>query len=130
MSDGKTFHGNKWMPIMYTTYYGIMKEICEKHGYALALHGSMLRDLDLIMVPWIDKPDPAELVFHEFRKKIGYLVPDGALPYSSKVDKPHGRIAYAIPSGSGGYLDISVTKSTTVMHEDRTCFTKDQSEAE
>ena len=28
---------------------------CE-HGYAIGLHGSMVRDCDLIAVPWVDKP--------------------------------------------------------------------------
>lgn len=43
--------------------YPDMAEIARKHGYALAAHGSLARDFDLICIPWTASPsDPAEVV--------------------------------------------------------------------
>lgn len=100
----KVSHGHKWMPVMYATYFGIFKEIAEKHGYALALHGSMVRDLDLIAIPWVETPTSPDALIHDLCKAIGYLEPKKPVPEI----RPHGRISYAISTGGGGYLDISV----------------------
>jgi hypothetical protein len=103
----KPHHGHKWMPVMYAHYYGILKEVAESHGYALALHGSFSRDMDLIAVPWIETPKPAIDMLIAFRKQIGIHRFDGKA-YDSFTDKPHGRTAYTIETGGGGYIDISV----------------------
>jgi hypothetical protein len=38
----------------YAALYPALAEIARKHGYALAVHGSMQRDFDVIAVPWIE----------------------------------------------------------------------------
>jgi hypothetical protein len=103
----KAYHGNKWMPVMYATYYGILKEIAIEHGYALALHGTLGRDLDLIAVPWIENPKDPIKMLKSFREGIGFTGTDGE-SYDTLEQKPHGRIAYTIQSGGGGYFDISI----------------------
>ena len=35
--------------------YPDLAEIAREHGYALAVHGSLARDFDLIAVPWREK---------------------------------------------------------------------------
>lgn len=59
-------------------------------GYALALHGSMMRDLDVIAVPWTDaaSTDINELAFELQKAVIGI----GSASYSWEK-KPHGRMA-------------------------------------
>jgi hypothetical protein len=48
---------------VYCALYPELAEIARKHGYALAIHGSLARDFDLICVPWTEKPGlPAEVV--------------------------------------------------------------------
>lgn len=48
---------------VYCALYPQLAEIARKHGYALAIHGSLARDFDLICVPWTEKPGlPAEVV--------------------------------------------------------------------
>ena len=101
----KVDHGHKWMPIMYANFYGILKDVAEKHGYALTLHGSLSRDLDLVAIPWIqDAGDPKKML-KEMSKAIGS---SSLIDVGGWEKKPHGRIAYTINSGGGGYVDISV----------------------
>lgn len=104
----KGHHGHKWIAVIYATYFGMLKEIAEQHGYALAVHGSFTRDMDLIAVPWINNADDPMLMLAEMKKKVGFVVEGEVNPYDSIGNKPHGRIAYTIAIGGGGYIDISV----------------------
>ena len=98
----KPHHGNKWMPVMYANYYGILKDIAEEHGYALAVHGTLDRDLDLIAVPWTEDASSPSVLIEAFCKSLG------SQSVSTFEQKPHGRAAYSIITGGGGYIDISV----------------------
>lgn len=106
MAKKDPHHGNKWMPCMYVTYYGMLKDIAMKHGYALAVHGTVTRDFDLIAVPWIERPKPVISMLKEFADVIGYCYKKE--PYSLKSKKNHGRMSYTFLTGSGGYIDLSV----------------------
>lgn len=98
---------NKWLPIIYATYYQTLKKIAESHGYALAIHGSLINDMDLVAVPWVDTAgDPMDMLA-DMGKAIGRGFVDEN-PYDSKAVKPHRRTAYTFISGGGGYFDISI----------------------
>lgn len=103
----KPHHGNKWMPVLYACYYGILKDIAHEYGYALAIHGSLTRDFDLIAVPWIENPKDHLEMLDKFAEALGTVRFEGK-PYNSCEQKPHNRMTYTIPSGGGGYLDISI----------------------
>ncbi len=103
----KLHHGNTWMPALYACFFGILKKIAQEHGYALAVHGSFTRDMDLIAVAWVENPKPHLEMLAAFQKALGEVRVDGQ-PYDSMEVKPCGRLAYTIASGGGGYLDISV----------------------
>lgn len=48
---------------VYCALYPELAKITRKHGYALAVHGSLARDFDLICVPWVPTPsEPADVV--------------------------------------------------------------------
>ena len=48
---------------IYAGIYPELAEIARKHGHALAVHGSMARDFDIIAIPWTeDASDPQEIV--------------------------------------------------------------------
>ena len=102
----KPSNDNKWLPIMYCTFFGMFKESAEKHGYCLAVHGSLTRDMDLILVPWTEDPDPVTAVLKDWEDIVGDVPREK--PYTSRKEKPHGRVAYTIPTGAGGYVDVSV----------------------
>jgi hypothetical protein len=98
--------------------------LARTHGYALGLHGSMNRDLDLIAVPWVDDAQPADVLVEAIRAAVdGYMIADGTAagrwdPEKSAFvpavvrtpsHKPHGRLAWSIHfSGSAFYIDLSV----------------------
>ena len=95
------------------TYVGLidpMRKVARHLGYALAVHGSLARDIDLIAVPWIDDAvEPAALVgaLIEVIKgfdKNGFAFVDKDCPRL----KPHGRLAWSIHFTGGGYFDLGV----------------------
>lgn len=88
-------------------------------GYAIAVHGSMARDLDIVAIPWTEDAVSAErLIMHlvaavdgrlrngATRKEDGTWEPAHA---SSPTVKPHGRLAWTVHVGHDGlYVDVSV----------------------
>lgn len=89
-------------------------------GYAIAVHGSLVRDLDVIAVPWIDEAVSAErLILHlmtaiDGRLRNGGRKEEGSDEWvrihgSAPSKKPHGRLAWSIHVGQEGlYVDVSV----------------------
>jgi hypothetical protein len=67
----------------------------------------MCRDLDLVAIPWIEKPSTHKELISELRNAMGYYKV-GDIPWDSMEQKLHGRIAYTIATGAGGYLDLSI----------------------
>jgi len=76
-------------------------------GYALAIHGSMRRDFDIVAVPWVAEVASPEVLVEAIRKVVGGAIAagDGRGPCS----KPHGRLAWSIHLGGGPYIDLSIT---------------------
>lgn len=97
-------------PAMYALLYPALVEVARWHGYALALHGSLGRDMDVIAVPWTeDAADPVALMdamVGAAGLRIG-AKPDATGPMES-VEKPHGRLAWSLHLAGGAYIDLSV----------------------
>ena len=49
-------------PVFYAVLYNSMKEAALECGYALAMHGSMHSDMDLIAVAWVENAEPVEVL--------------------------------------------------------------------
>lgn len=93
-------------------------------GYAIAVHGSMSRDLDLVAIPWTEGAVSAErLILHLVAAVDGHIrngsrkvQKEGSdeatwetVSGSEPAVKPHGRLAWTIHLGHNGmYLDVSV----------------------
>lgn len=94
-----------YAPAYLVGIYPALAARAKELGYALALHGSLQRDLDVIAVPWTDKAaDPAVLLkamCDEFDVKTNNR---DELPEI----KPHGRLAWSIPLWWGAYIDLSI----------------------
>ena len=109
-----------WYALLYTK----LDRIAMRRGWNLALHGSMTRDLDLILIPWVDDADDVDLVIDDFRKFVeGQMTvkareraekkrgatPRTGLDHYVVEEKPHGRKAITIRIGFSNYeLDISI----------------------
>ena len=81
-----------------------LRKLAKTYGYAIAVHGSMTRDLDLIAVPWTKEACSAETLISNLNEHIG-----GSIQQNSPVEKPHGRKSWVIWLDHERYLDISVT---------------------
>ena len=106
MADGDIGVQHKWMPVIYANFYGILTKAAKRLGYALAIHGSMGRDFDLIAVAWTDQAVSPEFLVYNLAHSIGAWIDDE--PELDVEQKPHGRLAYTIGTGGGGYIDLSV----------------------
>lgn len=87
---------------VYAALYHDFAEVARKHGYALAIHGSLQRDFDVVAVPWSVRPsDPMEV--------INDLCKEFAIEnVSGPEQKLHGRLAWTIAIGFGeSRLDLS-----------------------
>ena len=98
----------------YAMAYVGLDRVAHRHGYALALHGSMARDLDLVAVPWTEDADSPEKLLDAICKFIVTKSDVHLKGVRRGESKPHGRIAYTIPLGHGTCaLDLSIMPRRT-----------------
>lgn len=84
-----------------------LQAVAQECGYALAVHGSMATDLDLLAAPWTDEATDAPMLIEALREAVDGWLREGI--DHNPVSKPHGRLAWSIYVGEGAtYLDISV----------------------
>ncbi len=82
-------------PVYASAMYPGLAEIFHRHGYALACHGSLARDFDLIAVPWEKSVSEHKAVLDDVTSKYALrLVDAGEM-------KNHGRKAYTLSCGFG-----------------------------
>jgi hypothetical protein len=97
-----------------------LRHVARRCGYALAQHGSLGFDIDLIAVPWRDSAVNAACLVEEIRKAAEIIIGiclirecDKAIGHAPEK-KPCGRLAwslYLVPDDRaflGPYLDLSV----------------------
>lgn len=90
---------------VYCALYPELAKVAREHGYALAIHGSLVRDFDLIAVPWVECPAEPEALVGAFTSRFALHRMDKA-----PTAKPHGRAAYTISVGFGECaIDLSFT---------------------
>lgn len=89
----------------YARAYTLARLTAWQEGYALALHGSFTRDLDLVAIPWTDHAcAPDKLIDH-----IAYRT--GLKIQGAPSVRPFGRLTWTLlfPAGDPRFVDISVT---------------------
>ncbi len=109
MSDKE--HNFRSMVSIYSQLLPIIREEGKRLGYAIAVHGSMQRDLDLIAVPWIEDASSTEELVAMIAKSVsGFVIGDvhtrGGL--DEPTQKPHGRKSWNICWGGLALIDLSV----------------------
>lgn len=89
-----------------------MRDAAKAKGYALAEHGSLARDIDLVAVPWTDDAASATEVAEAIRAAAATA--NGGVAFIARsssdasVVKPHGRLCWSFHLGGGPYVDLSV----------------------
>ena len=90
----------------YGRVYTMVRKLAWEEGYAIGLHGSFTRDLDLIAVPWIDKPCEPEHLVRRILAATGLTSMHG-----NPGTKPQGRLVWTLlfPAfGDPRFVDLSV----------------------
>lgn len=82
-------------PVYCAAMYPELAEIFRKHGYALTVHGSLQRDLDLIAIPWVEVVSEPQAVLDEVLSTFAVNTVGVA------GHMPHGRTVYTIAVGFG-----------------------------
>lgn len=93
---------------VYACLYPQLAEIARSHGYALATHGSMARDFDLVCIPWTDAPSDPQAVVDE-------MVATFAIREEGKPEtRQHGRLIYTLAVKFGEcFIDLSFMPRAT-----------------
>lgn len=92
---------------VYAVLYNDFRNAALNCGYALAVHGSMLSDLDLLAVAWVEDAKPEE----ELVKAISDCIGDTIWKdhhFKHRKENPHGRISYSLSIYSDWYIDLSI----------------------
>jgi hypothetical protein len=87
--------------------YRLMLPIANQNGYALLLHGSKVRDVDMVAVPWVEEACTQELLIKAFCVAF-------QLSIVKFEQRPHNRYSYALykKGWSDQFIDISVINRT------------------
>lgn len=78
-----------------------MREAVAQLGWSLAVHGSLVRDIDLVAVPWTDDCEPQLAVFNAFLN-YGYVL------FGQIAFRAHGRMAATLSGPAAKVIDLSV----------------------
>lgn len=102
------------VPALFAALYPLLRAKARVMGYGLAIHGSLVRDMDLVAVPWVDEVESSDALAQALQDVIGgWLSPSGEL-YNWRTEgkpKPQGRVAYTLRFGGADailHIDLSV----------------------
>lgn len=85
-----------------------VREVARFNGYAIAVHGSLKRDIDLIAVPWTEQAGGPDELVQAIRGAIAGVL-GNCVTIGEPGRKPHGRVAYTlVHPGFCGEIDLSV----------------------
>lgn len=92
--------------IFYAAMWNDFRQAALNKGWALALHGSLASDMDIMAMPWTDKAEPVwEMIWalkkcFDEPKKIDV----------TETDMPNNRRVFTLSIWADFYLDINVIK--------------------
>lgn len=93
-----------------TSFYACMwediRQCAMDCGWAVALHGSLASDMDIMAMPWVENA----VSFKEVVDSISKLFKDNDMASQYVItynEKPHNRVVATIPIFADFYLDIS-----------------------
>lgn len=107
----------------YDAMMPALRYVAQRCGYALAVHGSLKTDIDLLAAPWREHAVDATYLAEEIRLTAERIIGTACLRECDKCPekKPCGRLAWSFylqPEGvEGPYIDLSVMQSATAATE-------------
>lgn len=85
-----------------------LRNVAYRYGYALAVHGSLNYDIDLVAVPWRETAIDARTTAEAMRVAIDAIVGLAFEANPNPTKKPCGRLAWSFHLGGGPYVDLSI----------------------
>ncbi len=103
---------------MYCALYPALAKVTRSFGYALSVHGTLGRDMDLVCIPWTkDASEPNDVVDAITKKFDLRKIVDKDGEFTLKE---HGRIAYTLSIGFGEcFIDLSFMPRISKSNEAR-----------
>lgn len=103
----------------YELLIGPLRATARSLGYALTVHGTLKRDIDLVACPWSDEAAEARVLAEALRDTarehnggIAHMKPgedeDQWHLAGMPTHKPLGRLCWSFHLGGGPYIDLSV----------------------
>jgi hypothetical protein len=105
--------------VLYERLIDPLRACGRSMGYALGVHGTLARDIDLIAVAWVPWAAPAKELAAAMQATAARV--NGAAIMVEHKDfgtefilggkpghKPHGRLVWSFHLGGGPYIDLSV----------------------
>lgn len=98
-------------PVVFPNIINGLRPIAKNLGYSLTVHGSQLRDCDLVACPWVIGSASPYVLIEELKKNI-----PGVMVHTDDPEKkPNGRLAWSLYFWCGDHMltiDISVMPTT------------------
>lgn len=94
-------------PVFYAVLYQSMRKAALDCGYALALHGTMQKDMDLMAMAWVEDAKPVKDLIEALDDCVGGTVWKD-FKWKHMTKKPHRREAYNITIMGDYFIDLSV----------------------
>ena len=101
----KRIRENNLVPLIYAAMIPSLQARAREMGYALAIHGSMRADFDLVAIPWAEVVSTPKMLVDAIAELSAFST---AVALDGPEQKPHGRQAWSIALSAGLRIDISV----------------------
>lgn len=93
--------------VFYASMWGDLRSMALDCGWALALHGSLNSDMDIMAMAWTDDADDVMVMLNKLHDC--FTTPEGFKREIKRYDqKPNNRVVYTINIFADFYLDINV----------------------
>jgi hypothetical protein len=94
-------------PAFYAVLLESFRKIALDKGYALAVHGTMASDMDLLAVAWVEDACTHEELANAIWEEMSHTIWEKKELFPPE-SKPNNRIAYTIPIIGDWYIDLSI----------------------
>lgn len=109
--EAVTYNGR---PAFFASMYEDIRYVAIHCGWAVALHGSLCSDMDIMAMPWTEEA----IKFEELVDKISKLFDGNSLAENYTItydEKPHNRVVATIQIWADFFLDISTIDTRKPM---------------
>lgn len=93
--------------VFYTVLWPSFRAAAIEQGWALALHGSMASDMDMMAMPWVEDAKPVEDLIIALSNCMGGTIWKGS-HFDKPFHKPKGRLVYTLAIFKDYYIDLSI----------------------